>query len=280
MFTASLLPQNGPVTDRDLPALLARMQQNLAENARLTMQYTSDMERRTWTSFAKDGKPGAQSSAKFENMFIEGLPYQRMVELNGKPLEGRDAMAENDKLDRATVERRSMPLEQKRRFFRSGFHSSLPVCCLATLFENRIVGSESINSRDCIVVESHAKPAAKPTTEEQRSSLDWKETTWIDIGDTMPVRIEAELLKDHAKFEKGMTVRADYIRVLDRAANAGSSPRAVWLQGSSVSHFRFRTAYNEGTGTTEQVWSNYKRFQVDMRLLEGSMEELPSNGNP
>jgi len=266
--------QASQFSDRDLTALLARMHANLTGNAKLAQQYTSVMERRNVDSFAKDGAPGKMVTAKFENMFVEGIPYQRMFESNGMPLNAAAAAAEQKKLDQAARERRAMTLDQKRRFFHIEYHSALPVCCLATLFKNRIVGRETIDGRDTVVVESRARYSAVASTKEEKSSLDWKETTWIDLQDSMPVRIKAESLSDHEQFEKGMTAEIDYIRVLEPPSSSGKAEKAVWLQSRSISHFRFRTVTRDGAGTTEQIWSNYKRFQADVRLLDESIQEV------
>lgn len=272
--------QTRQLSDHDLPALLIRMQENMAENARISEQYTSSEVRHTRNSFADGGNFGEDVSTKFENVFVEGIPYKRKVEANGKPLSVEEAAAEQTRLDTAVMERRAMPLEQKRKFFRAGYHSSLPVCCLATMFDNRVIGREQIDGRDLLVVESHPKAGAKPSSKQEKSALDWKETTWIDIADLMPARLEAELLKDREQFEKGMTARIEYMRLLEPGVGTGIVMKAVWLQSRSISSFRFRTRWNDGSGTTEETWSNYKRFKVDIRLLEDSMQELPSKSEP
>jgi hypothetical protein len=268
------------ILDVDLPALLARMQANMAENAKISQQYTSSEVRRTRNSFDNGGNFGEDVSTKFENMFVEGIPYKRKVEVNGKPLSLEEAAEELKRLDTAVMERRAMPLEQKRQYFRVGYHSSLPVCCLATMFDNRVVGREQIDGRDVLVVESHPKASAKPSSKQEKSALDWRETTWIDLGDVMPARVEAELLKDREQLEKGMTARIEYMRLQEREAGNGAAQKAVWLQSRSISSFRFRARWNDGSGTTEETWSNYKRFKVDIRLLDDSMQEIPPKSEP
>jgi hypothetical protein len=266
--------QSTHFSEADLPALLKRMQINMTANERLAQQFTSDERWRNRTSF-KEGSWGSDHTARFENMFVEGLPYRRKVEAGGKPLSAEEAAAEQKRLDQTAAERRAMTLEEKKKLFHWDYHSSLPLCCLATLFENRIVRQEEIGGREVVVVESQAMSNAKPATAEEKSSVDWKETTWIDLEDAMPSRVEAELLKGQEHFEKGMTVHIDFVRWAGPAATKGAAPQGVWLQGYSVSHFRFWTPLNKGFGITEKTWSNFKRFQVDVRLLEEPVEEMP-----
>ncbi len=259
----------------NLPALLARMHDNMARNGKLAQQYTSD---ELWhnVNYDKNGKKTLDESAKFENVFVEGLPYRRKVEENGKPLTGKAAEEEQKRYDKTVEERRKMSSEEKRHGLHWSFHFSLPICCLATLFDNRIVGHEEIGGRDTVVVESTPKPDARPANDAEKSTLNWKETTWIDAADAMPAQFEAESLRDVGRIAKGMTNRFDFERLVDTPASATRPESAVWLLQSVVGHYRFKLLWIGVTGEGDQTWSNFKKFHVDMRLLDDSMQEVPA----
>jgi hypothetical protein len=259
------------ISDGDLPALFARMKASMAANGKLVEQYTSD-EFYHNENFDKNGKVTSDETAKYENVFVEGLPYRRKVEVNGKPLNEKEAAAEEKRYEKAVSERRAMTMEQKRLSLHINWHSSLPICCLATLFENRIVRHESLVGRDLLVVESVPKAGTKPANTEDESSLNWKETTWIDTVDNLPARIDVELLNDKDHLVKGNTERIDFVRLLEPAMSAGRPEQAVWLQQHSIARFRFKALWIDVTGTTEQTWSNFKKFHVDVRLLNDSMQ--------
>jgi hypothetical protein len=55
----------------------------------------------------------------------------------------------------------------------------------------------------------------------------------------------------------------------------GPLERPVWLQCGSVGSFHFKVLWIGATGRTEQVWSNFKKFHVDMRLLDDSIQVVP-----
>ena len=263
----------------DVAALLQRMQANQKANGKLEQQYTSD---ELWhnVNFGKKGKQTLDTSAKYENVFVEGLPYRKKVEENGKPLTGEAAEAEEKRYEKAVEERRNMSLAQKRSFFHLGFHTSLPICCLATLFDNRIAGHQMIDGRDTIVLESTPKPDAMPANDEEKSSLNWKETTWIDAADAMPARIEVESLKDIGHFSRGMTNRLDFLRLAESPSPEGQPQPAVWLLKSVVSRFHFKLLWMGASGETDQTWSGFKKFHVDMRLLDDSIQEIPQGSAP
>jgi len=255
------------LSDAGLPAFLERVRANTALNAKQVQQYTSD---EFWhnRNFDKKGKTTLDESAKCENVFVEGLPYRKKVEANGKPLAGKEAEAEEKRYEKAVRERRAMTTEQKRMSLHTTWHTSLPMCCLATLFSNHIVGFEKIDGRDTVVIESLPLPDARPRNGDEKSALDWKQKSWIDLGDAMFARVEAESLSDKNHVAKGMTIRMDFERIADDQPGKGQPGLSVWLPHASTQRFGFKMLWVGVTGITEQTWSNYRKFHVDMRLLE------------
>lgn len=266
-------PQQPAPSREYLASLLVRLQARMNENSKLSQQYTSD---EFWhnVNYDKNGKKTLDESAKFENMFVEGLPYRRKIEANGKPLNPKEAAAEEKRYDQAVQQRRAMTSDEKRHILHFGFHSSLPICCLAAEFNNRIVGHESIAGRDTLVVESEPRPDAHPRSQEEKSALDWKETTWIDVEDEVPARIRVESVRDRDHFAKGMTSTLDFTRLVDQPASNGHAERAVWLQSGMEAKFQFKVLWMAATGTTDETWSNFKKFHGDMRLLDDTVEEV------
>ncbi|HWG22393.1 MAG TPA: hypothetical protein VG225_17850 [Terracidiphilus sp.] len=266
----ALSPAGSPI---DLSALFAHMNTAMQSNGKLAQQYTSD---ELWhnLNYNKSGKLTDDESARYENVFVEGLPYRRKVEQNGKPLTGKAAEQEEARYEKAVRERRSLSLQQKRSLFHFTAHYSWPLCCLATLFDNRILRRELVNGRDIVVVESTPKPGAHPANDHEKTSLDWKETTWIDVAEAMPARIEVESLTDTPHMEKGATNRLDFIRIADTSASTDKPASAVWLESHFLASFHFKVMWVNLSGSTEQTWSNFKKFRVDMRLLENTVEEI------
>jgi hypothetical protein len=259
----------------ELQSLLERMHQNILANGKLAEPYTSD---ELWhnLNFDKHGKKTVDESARYENMFVEGLRYRRKVESNGKPLKGKEAEEEQKRYDKAVAERREMTTDEKRHLMHTSFHSSLPSFWLDKLFDNRVTGHEVIDGRDALVVESTPRTDVHPTADIEKSALDWKETTWIDIADAMPARFVAELLKDRAHMDKGMTIRMEFQRIVDQPATDDRREQSVWLPRRSLSTFTGKMLWFNSTGTTEQTYTDFKKFRVDMRLLEDTMQEVPT----
>lgn len=256
-----------------LQALLVRMKANIARNNLLAQQYTS-VEYWHNLNWNKQGRKVDDESAKYENVFVEGLPYRRMVEENGKPLTGRAAAKEEQRYEKAVEERKHMSLQEKRGFFHRTFHSGLPLPYLTTLFDNRAVGEVVLNARKTLVVESIPLPGAKPANPNEKTALSWKQTTWIDEQDEVPVRMEVVALQNVKAIQKGLTIRFNWVRLPPPAGD--TQDRAVWLVKSITSQGWMKILLMNRRVTTDQTWSDFKKFQVDVRLLDNSVKMLPS----
>ena len=269
----------GGFSDADLPKLLADLQANQKKNQVETLQYTS-FELYHNQNWDKNGKLTFDESEKFENIAIEGILYRHKIEHNGKPLAGKEAEEEQKRYDKAVAERRAMTPEEMRMSFHRTTHFQLPVGYLATLFDNRIVRREPWNGRDTLVIESTPRPGAKPANKDEESALDWKETTWIDLADAMPARIEATLLADREMMKKGNTQILEYQRVPGPPERDGKPGKAAWLLCKAIGKGNAKIVLFPRSFTTEQTWSEFKRFQVDVRILDGSVEEAqPESGS-
>ncbi len=258
---------------RDLNALLKRMEQHRKANGKLAEQYTSVM---FWhnRNFNKNGKTTVDESARYENVFVEGLPYSRKVEKNSKPLTGKDADEEQKRYDKAVEDRKKMSLEEKRHSLHVTFHFSLPLSYLTTLFDNRALRRETIDGRETLVVESTPRADAKPQNNEAKTALDWKQTTWIDLQDEIPARFIAEKLNDDNHQLKGTTIQLDFLRLIDKPAEGDQTEQPIWLEKEFKSKFRMKIIFINADGITEQSWSDFKKFHVDVRLLEDTVEKV------
>ncbi len=225
-------------------------------------------------NFNKRGKTTDDETKKYENVFVEGLPYSRLVEHNGKPLEGKTAEEEQKRYDKAVEERKNMSLDEKRHSLHVSFHFALPLGYLTSLFDNRAVRRETIDGRETLVVESTPRSDARPSDSNAKSALDWKQTTWIDVQDEMPARFIAEKLNDNNRELKGSTIQLDFARLADQPAEGPSSGHPVWLEKEYKATFRVKMMLMTFNGTTEQTWSDFKKFHVDIRLLSDTMIEV------
>jgi hypothetical protein len=265
-----------------LIALLEQMQTNLKANDELAQKYASDEESYAITLNQK-GRTVWKESAKYECAFVGGLSYIHMVEKNGKPLDAKKLASEQKRSDALNQ------LGSERDFVfginglsaQDAIHSALPICCLTTLFNNRVLGHEQINGRDNLIVESVPKANAYPASTKDKTALDWKEITWIDVVDLMPARYEVELLNDKGSLPtllKGSKERNDFFRLDKVFDTKNHSSETVWLLSSLEGHFNLKCLWQREFETWKDTEYNYRRFKADVRLLEGSEREITDQG--
>jgi hypothetical protein len=151
----------------------------------------------------------------------------------------------------------------------------LPICCLAILFKNRILRHEQINGRDNLVVESRPKFNPGTASPHDRTALDWKETTWIDVNDLIPTRYQVELLKDKNWLLKGSRDRRDYIR-MDYKSDPNAPPTCtVWLFQSGADHAVLKGSDGILVIDSDDTAYNYKKFIGDIHMVPNSVQEIP-----
>jgi len=261
--------------NQDLSALLQRVHANVVANDELASQYVCNDRTHTVT-LGKSGKKIRDFTAKFEFAVIDGLPYIHKVEENGVPLSARKMAAEQKHQDSLSPFRRGVDFVFDLRDGnpRDSVYSALPICCLATLFENRVLRHEQINGRDNLVIESVPNNNAKLSSPEERTALDWMETTWIDAEDMIPTRYDVELLNDKSFLLKGSTERREFFRLEDSSDRTAHQPQAVWLESYKEDRSNMKFFGRLQFQTFEDASYNFKKFTAKMRVLPDSVEPI------
>jgi hypothetical protein len=259
-----------------LAAILQRMHANLVANDELAEQYACD-DSEHFVQWSTKGRKLHEMTAKFEVVIVEGLPYRHMVEKNGKPLSAQRLISE---------QRRQDILSELGKNFDFEFYftdaspsgallSELPICCLTSLFDNRLLRHEQIDGRDNLVIES--VPKANPGTPSGagKTALDWKETTWIDSRALMPARFEVELLNTKGSLLKGSRDRRDFFPLEVPGDSSGHPPQTVWLLRHDEGHFSLKILWSRQTEFWEDSSTNFRRFTVNARILPDSVRDVP-----
>jgi hypothetical protein len=259
--------------------LLQRMHANLVANDELAQQYACD-DRTHTVALNSSGKKIRDYTAKFEYVSIDGLPYIHEVEENGRPLSAEKMASSQKHQDAISELGRGLDFVFDLRDGnpRDAVYSALPICCLAALFENRLLKHDRINGRDNLVVESVPKANPGAVSPEDRTALDWKETTWIDVDDLIPTRYEVELLNDKRFLLKGSTERREFFRLEEASDSKGRPPQTVWLESSREDHANLKFLWQRQFESFEDTSYNYKRFKVDIRLLPDSVRDVSNQG--
>lgn len=252
-------------SDNSPNALIQKALEHFNANKKQSYAYTC-IELWHNQNFNKRGKLKTDQSAKFESVFIEDLPYLRKIEENGKPLTGKAARREEEKYEAAVETRKGMSLEQKQAEMRvKNLTFPIHLNLLLKLYTYRTVGTESINGRTAIHISCIPRADVKAKNEEESEALSEQVQIWIDVQDKMLSRFDGELIAPVNGMTPGSEASVSFLPV-----------DSVWLP----SHILVRGEMKRGKSIvdfkTDLTYSNFKKFRVDIRMLDNDNDEIPA----
>lgn len=211
-------------------------------------------------NYARDGSLRPTVSETREVIFVEGLPFHKLVARNGKPLPAREKAEIEKSIHQTAEQRRRQPHTPEGGYLRLG-DERIDLGAnreLLTLFDNRLRGEEELRGRKTWVIESTPKAGYLPQSEHEREVMGFRRTLWIDEADGAIVQEERAVVGDGIRFAApGSTVRVD---------NEQIAP-GVWLQ-TRVAIDIWRPA---GKGykpwkRAEYTSSNFHKFDVQSTI--------------
>jgi hypothetical protein len=259
---ATLLPDPAPTVNfpavnfENADSILGVAVPRTLKNRRESMAFTYDVDYRN-RNLTPRGKLLTDYAAKYEVIFVGGLPYRRLVEENHRPLTGLAAAQEAQRYDQTFAERSHMSIDQKRDYLRRPWNVDVPLPQLIGLFNSTIVGEDIVEGRPAVIIESLPRPDAHPADEEERRALHKRVKLWIDREDLIVSKLEATLVADDALMKTGTVARIDFER------KAG-----VWLPTQSDVQFEAMAGDQLIRGETIEENTDFRRFHVDVRLLD------------
>lgn len=250
-FACSLPPQAG-----DAGELLKRVVANLKANE-LKAQNYAFVEDYHNVNYDKNGKIKVDNTAKYESVFIEGTPYQRKIEEDGKPLNAKAAAEEERKYQATVAERRRMNAEQKQTLFHREYRVAFNYEDWPDFFLANTEGSENIDGHELIKLVLVPRSGIRPGSEAQKDSLCTSIQLWIDKSDEFPLHSRTEYISDGIHMLRGGTIELFWQK----------EPKdGIYLRARSLIQYKVKYLLTTVPGMTERKFSNYKRFGVDVHI--------------
>ena len=230
-------------------------------NREKALAFTYDIAYRN-RNYSTQGELLADYTAKYEMVFIEGLPFRKLTEENHRPLTGKSLEQEQKRYDQAFEERSRMSVDEKRSYLRRERNLDIPFQLLPELFTSKVEGMDVVGGRPAVVVDctprENLSGDASVADEERQRALRKQVKLWIDRQDLVVSRMEATLLADDAELQKGSTATIEFIR-----------QDGTWLPERTDVQFSTKAGVQVVRGDTEEANSHFQRFRVDVRLLDG-----------
>ncbi|MDX2150863.1 MAG: hypothetical protein SFV54_09020 [Bryobacteraceae bacterium] len=241
-------------------------------NSEKTKDYTYIQRQETRKLNGKNAVTDTDSET-FDVLLIEGQPYRRLIERNGKPLSESERLKEEKKFDKTLAERRAQsPAERNKRLAevekqrREGreFLKEVP-----DAYAFRLVGEQSLEGRDVWVIEAEPRKDYKPRSRRGGLLMKFRGKLWISKGDYQWVRAEAEPI-DTVSFGLFLARLGTGSKVEFQLMEVNNE---VWLPRSVRVRVDARVALLKRYHAEQDIdFRNYRKFQTDSRVV--SSEEI------
>lgn len=220
------------------------------------------------------GKVVFTKRESWETLMLDGQPYRRTLERDGKPLSPEEQRSEQKKLDRETRRLSSeTPTEKQRRLVETekrrrrefAFLSEIP-----ELFDLKYEGDSTMDGRAVWVVSGAPRPGAKAKSGDAKTLLKLRGRMWIDKATYQWARAEAETTDTIswglflARLNAGAKMTFEQTEVNSELW----LPKRLLLTGIGRVGLIKRLARDE-----EIEWSNYRKFSVDSKIVTDPLRQ-------
>jgi len=214
------------------------------------------------------GKVVSTKRESWETLMLEGQPYRRTLQRDGKPLSEFEQRSEQEKLDKETrklssetpaEKQRRMGEAEKRRRREFAFLSELP-----ELFDLKFEGDSVVDGRSVWVVSGAPRPGATAKSGDAKMLLKVRGRVWIDKTSYQWARVEAETTDtiSWGLFLARLNPGAKLVFEQAEVAPDLWFPKRLHLNGSGRVGLVKRLAREE-----EVEWSNYRKFSVESKIV-------------
>lgn len=228
----------------------------------------------TWTGRSRerhfDGHDQVTSDHQesWEMLVLDGLPFTRMLSRDGKPLSASEQSKEQRKLDHETAKlERETPEEKQKRaadFEKSRRRERAFLLELPDAFDLHLDGSDTIDGQEVWVISGVPKPGYHAKTRDGAAFSKIRGKMWIEKTGYQWVRVEAETIGTIsfgvflARLSPGARLVLEQGRVNDE----------LWLPKREYMSGKGRIALLKRVSEDfELTWRDYKKFQVDSRIV-------------
>jgi hypothetical protein len=217
--------------------------------------------------FDSNGKVKSEDKSAWETVMLDGEPYRRMLERNGRPLAPAEQRKEEEKLDKSaarleheTPEQKQQRLAEyeKRRRKEREFLREIPEA-----YDLRIEGETKVDGDDVWVIAGTPRAGYQPKDRDAKAFPKIQGKIWVDKTNYQWVRVEAQTTGT-ISFGLVLARLNPGARLVFEQTRAGDNlwlPKRLYLQGAGRLALLKRIAMDQ-----EITWSGYRKFQVDTKI--------------
>jgi hypothetical protein len=200
-------------------------------------------------NFNEKGKKSADETHLYDVTYIGDLQYSRLLEIDGKPLTGKQLAQEQERYDDAVREHSALDDAARAKILHQSmknFGFSLSLSDLSAKYQNTIAGHTTSEVCDCVIIDSTPLPGAS-----QR-----RYRFWVDPAKEEVMTMESTVIADDGDKLKGSTFRLQYTYIDGSPLVSHSHIDATLLTGKKRVHV-----------VTDHTYSNFRKFSVTTTIV-------------
>jgi hypothetical protein len=251
----------------DIREILERSLEASDRNWKAARNYTF-IERREERQLDSGGSVKSRRVLTYDITLLEGSPYRRLIERDGRPLRPEEERREEEKLRKSIEERaRESPEQRARRladYEKRRQREFELIREVPKAFDFRVAGEEVVSGVETWVLDATPRPGYEPRDRRARFFPKLKGRIWVSKQDDAWVRIDAEVIDTIsfglflARLAKGSHLRFEQVRVNDE----------VWLPSRLSVAASARLALLKKIHVEQEIrYDRYRKFQANSRIV-------------
>jgi hypothetical protein len=229
--------------------------------------------RSTERHFDSNGKVKSEERKAWETIILDGEPYRRMLERDGKPLPPDELRKQQEKLDKNVARMQHETAEEKQRrladYEKQRLRDRAFLREIPDAYDLQLAGDAKVDGHDVWVIVGTPKPGYHPKDGDAKPLAKVRGKLWVDKSNYQWVRVEAETTGTIsfglflARLNPGAKVVFEQTRVNDEVW----LPKHMFLKGTGRLGLLVKIATEE-----EITWSDYRKFQVNSKIVGAGNE--------
>ena len=268
------IPDEAPVTlsSEQIKSLIHQAADKDIENDKKQRDYTYT-ERVEEHHLDGRGDVKSKEVRIYDVLEIYGEQMRKLISKNGKPLSGKDAAKEDERIQKVIDHRKNesgsdrakrLKQEEKNREEDRQF-----VIEVQDAYNFKFIGVESLQGRDTYAIDAEPRPGFEPHTKVGKVLPKFRFRLWLDRAEDQWVKLDATCIDTVslglflARVHKGSHILIETTRVNDE----------VWLPQHIALHVDVRLALLKNFDLDQDLtYTDYKKFHAQSKIV--GMEEI------
>jgi hypothetical protein len=272
---------DGKLSQQQMQELLRVVAEKDMENDKRQRDYTY-IEREVQSNLDGKGQVKSKEIKTYEILEIDGEQVQRLIAKDDKPLEGKEAAKEEEKIQKIIDKRKNESDDDRRKREQKAEKEREDgrkfVTEVADAYNFKLVGTELVDDREAWVIDGEPRPGYEPHMKDAKFLPKFRGRVWIDKADLQLSKLDVEAIDTVsiglflARIHKGTRFLLEQTRVNDE----------VWLPQHVTFKVDARVALLKGFNVDgEQTYRDYKKFRTSTKIVSmGEVHEQPAPAEP